>query len=66
MTYRPDFDTDSATGRRFQEVEITPEMIESAVRVLRVYDDELSSPREGVRLVLEAAFDAGDVKVVYS
>ena len=45
MTYRSDSDSDSATGRRFENVEITPEMIEAGIEAISLFklsEDEFS------------------------
>ena len=51
------------TGRHSEPIEITPEMIEAGVPVLRRFDEEFSSPREGVLLVIEAVLEAGGFRV---
>jgi hypothetical protein len=66
MTYRPDDDTGSATGRRKTEIEITPEMIEAAARALALFDTEFSTLEDGAESLLRTALETGGYSVMES
>lgn len=56
--------SDSATGRRSNEIEITPAMIEAAALVLAGYNGEFCRVRDGAREILEAALEAAGLTAV--
>lgn len=55
--------SDSATGRRLTNVDITPEMIAAGARALATFDPEFSTLRDGARSVLSAALSVDGLKV---